>query len=132
MANVECWLACGDSVEHQDVTCRVSEGAIMVELPDGRFVQAVSKAGGWDVIVRDRLEQSHRQVEPQKDLPPPSDIPESAGLPFTAYDPRFEAWWLAFYGPVDNYTDPDEYWCRKAFAWWGWVQQHEGKHPDGE
>lgn len=63
--------------------------------------------------------RSHHQIEPREDDDPPSDVPEAAGLPFTVVGP-FEVWWLGFYGPVENYTDPDEYWTRKAYSWWGW------------
>ena len=66
----------------------------------------------------------HRRTVPGEELPPPSDVPEAAGLPFDAPDAGFECWWLAFYGAVDCYADVDEYWTRKAFAWWGWKAPH--------
>lgn len=35
--------------------------------------------------------------------------------------PSFEAWWNKFYGgPGDYPFDAEEFWVRKAFAWWGW------------
>ncbi len=38
---------------------------------------------------------------------------------------QFEAWWLRYYGRPEEYvidddSDEDSYWCRKAFAWHGW------------
>lgn len=45
--------------------------------------------------------------------------PINAGDPFTA-DDAFERWWRAFYGEPEDYADPEDYWVRKAFAWWGW------------
>ncbi len=32
----------------------------------------------------------------------------------------FNAFWLDFYGDVEEYQDMDDYWIRKAFALAGW------------
>lgn len=37
----------------------------------------------------------------------------------------FETWWLTFYGSQDQYTDQDEYWIRKGFAWVGWEAAYQ-------
>lgn len=39
----------------------------------------------------------------------------------TQTDDEFEEWWKDFYGCPDDYADEDEFWVRKAFAWYGWV-----------
>ena len=41
--------------------------------------------------------------------------------------PEFEDWWERFYGAVDQYLDPEEYWIRKAFAWYGWEAAKKAK-----
>lgn len=33
----------------------------------------------------------------------------------------FETWWKRFYGAVDEYEEADEYYVRKAFAYFGWL-----------
>ena len=33
----------------------------------------------------------------------------------------FEQWWCEFYGLASEYSDPDEYYTRKAFAYFGWL-----------
>ena len=46
-------------------------------------------------------------------------------LPQTTTSDEFESWWLSFYGKPDDYGDEDEYWIRKAFAWYGWFARGE-------
>lgn len=38
---------------------------------------------------------------------------------------EFEQWWTEFYGDVDDYEDPTEFYTRKAFAWFGWVKRND-------